>query len=166
MSPLPDFLQPVRGPHRLAWLALATAALVLLAAALDAAQAWQARADAARPLPLPARKAAPPPARGSVEARLSVQRALARLDRPWPATFQALEAVDVAGVNWLALEIGEGGAIRLEGSAPDSEAALAAARALRRQPGLREVVLGRIESPPAGALRFELSAAMVAEPVP
>lgn len=157
MSPQPDFLRPARGPHPLAWVACITALAVLGVASVDAWQAWQ---EQAAPLPAVAVRTAAPatPSRADVEARRSLQQAVLRLERPWPAAFEALEAVDTPGVAWLALEIGDGGRLRLQGQAADAGAAIRAADALRRQGPWRDALLGRMDAAAGAALRFEITA--------
>lgn len=156
MTPQPDFLRPVRGPHPLAWLACATALAVLGVAALEAWDAWQ-QSQA----PVAAQVATPPPApsRAETDTQRSLQQALARLQRRWPQHFAALDAVDVPGITWLALDIGDSDQLRLQGQASGSAAAFAAADQLRRQPLWRAALLGRMDTPaPGAALRFEISA--------
>lgn len=157
MTPQPDFLRPVRGPHPLAWLACATAFAVLGVAALDAWDAWQGQPTPAMPVATPARST--PPSQADSEARRSLTQAAARLERPWSRSFSALDTMDTPGVAWLALEIGDGGRLRLQGQAPDTRAAMAAAESLRRSDVWRDALLGRMEAAPGGgALRFEISA--------
>ncbi len=156
MTPQPDFLRPVRGPHRLAWLACATAVAVLGVATLDAWEAWETlQAPPPRARALPAVLA---PAPAAPETRRSLEQALARLARPWAEDFAALDAIRTPGVAWLALEIGDNGRLRLQGVAADTGAAIAAADALRRQGHWREVLLGRMDSAAGGRLRFDISA--------
>jgi hypothetical protein len=158
-TPQPDFLRPVRGPHRLAWAGCAVALLVLGLAATDAWQAHDAltRAQAlaalrARP---PARPWAPP---ADTPTRKATRAALAALQRPWAQVVAAVERVQLPGVSWLALEVGEQGTLRLEGVAPDVNSALAAAQALRDDPLWREVLLARMDVAPNGGQRFALQA--------
>ena len=164
MKATPDFLRPVRGPHRLAWAALAVAVLVLGVAALDAWGAWQARAQAQaeataaeRALAGPARPAARP---AGTERERGVRRVAARLARPWPALFSSIEGVQLPGVAWLALEVSDSGSLRLEGQAPDAATALAAAEVMKRDPLWSDVLVSRIEKGTAAgaAPRFVISA--------
>lgn len=164
MRASPDFLRPVRGPHRLAWAALAVAALVLGVAALDAYGAWQTRAQAQaeaaaaeRTLAGAARPAARP---ADTERVRGLRRVAARLARPWPALFSSIEGVQLPGVAWLALEVSDSGSLRLEGQAPDAATALAAAEAMKRDPLWSEVLVARIEkgSAEGAAPRFVISA--------
>lgn len=159
MTPQPDFLRPMRRPHRLAWTACATALLVLALAGRDALQAWQALAQAQVPAPepQPVMVAAPSAAQASTER--AMQTALARLDRPWAAAFRSIETVHAPGLAWLSLGIDEAGALHLEGQVPDTASALAVARLLRRQAPWRDVVLGRTERTAGGPLQFEIHAA-------
>jgi len=162
MKAMPDFLRPTRRPHRLAWASCGTALLVLGVAALDAlgaaealAQAEHAATHAEAPVP----PSAPPAPLADPAAQRGLDEALHRLERPWPASFQGIENIQARGLAWLALRIDEKGTLHLEGQAPDTVAALAAAQLLRRQPGWRDVVLGRMESTPEGVQAFEISAA-------
>ncbi|MFA6262767.1 MAG: hypothetical protein WC760_15010 [Bacteroidia bacterium] len=152
-TPQPDFLRPQRGTSSLAWVACAVALLVLAVAAVDAHDAWSAR-DAA--LLASARPPLQTPKKVDSAAQRALRQARARLDRPWQAAFGAIEQIDAPGVSWLVLDVGERGALRLEGLAPDAPVALAAAEMLRRQGAWREVVLGRLDGAPGGLQRFEL----------
>jgi len=157
MTPRPDFLRPARGPHPLAWLACATAFAVLGVATLDAWNAWQEQQTP--PVPAAVRATPTAPSRADAEARRSLQQAVARLDRPWLQSFAALDAIDTPGIAWLALEIGDGGHLRLQGQAADARTAMAAAESLRQQGVWRDTLLGRMDAAAAGgALRFEVSA--------
>lgn len=161
-APRPDFLRPTARAGALAWAWLATALLVLGASGWEAFTAWQARAEvraqhaawtarhqaAGRPAP----PAAPPPAE---TAALGLLRQ--RLDYPWAAVWRAAEAASVADVAWLSLAHRQGAALALEGHAAQAPAALAAATALRQQPGWQRVLLGRLERDDTG-LAFGLSA--------
>lgn len=164
-TPQPDFLQPVRAPHPLARVACAAALLVLAVAAMEAWQAHaalaqaQARVQAQASQRGPAQPRPAPPA--DTPEKRAVRQALAQLQRPWSQVVAAVENVQVPGVAWLALDIGEKGALRLEGAAPDAASALAAAAALRADPLWREVLVARIDAAPAGGWRF----ALVATPV-
>lgn len=152
-APRPDFLRPQRGTAPLAWAACAVALLVLAVAGIEARDAWSARQVvgriAAEPPPQPLKKA-------DDTAQRALRQARARLDRPWQAAFSAIEQIETPGVAWLVLDIGERGALRLQGLAPDAPTALAAAETLRRQGAWREVVLGRLDAAPGGLQRFEL----------
>lgn len=89
----------------------------------------------------------------------SLREAQARLQRPWSAVFASVEGIGVAGIAWLSLEVSENGNLRLEGSAPDTAAALLVAQRLRRDPLWREVTLGRIANGTRpGEVRMEISA--------
>jgi hypothetical protein len=161
-TPQPDFLRPVRGPHRLAWAACAVALLVLGLAAVDALQAYDARSKAqalATQRARPVARTAPAP---DTPTHSATRQALALLERPWPQALAAVENVQVAGVSWLALDVGEQGMLRLEGLAPDTASALAAAEALRADPMWREVLLARMDAAPTGGQRFALQATPVA----
>lgn len=160
-GPRPDFLRPCRGPHPLAGVALAAALLVLAVAALDAWQAHGSRQTAQERLDTAQAMAARKPARAAVDSpqQRAEREALAQLQRPWPRVFESVESVRVDGVAWLALEAGEQGALRLEGQAPDSAAALAAAEGLRRHTHWREVLVARLDATAVpGAVRFSLVA--------
>ncbi|MFN7725891.1 MAG: hypothetical protein ACK5QH_12560 [Rubrivivax sp.] len=159
-----NFLQPTRGVHRLAWWMAGAALLALGTAALDAALAWQAlqsaqakaspvatQAQAGQPAPRPvARPTAVAPA-GPAE------RPQAPLQRPWGAAFAALDAVALPGVQWQSLQTTDQGQWRLQGLAPDTATALAAAQALRQQPVWAQVQPGRIERQADAGVQFELS---------
>ena len=161
-APRPDFLRPTARAGALAWAWLATALLVLGASAWEACTAWQARAEvraqhgawtarrqaASRPAP----PAAPPPADTAALNHLRQ-----RLDYPWASVWRAAEAASVADVAWLSLAHRQGGALALEGHAAQAPAALAAATALRQQPGWQRVLLGRLERDDSGQA-FGLSA--------
>jgi hypothetical protein len=139
--------------------------VALLVLGLAAVDAWQARAEwlAARDEPErrpSARLLADGPRVVDSAERRAVRQTLAQLSRPWPEAMAGVEAVDVVGVAWLALDVGENGQVRMEGQAPDPAAALAAADALRRQGRWREVLVSRMEKSPDGLLRF----ALVADP--
>jgi Tfp pilus assembly protein PilN len=157
-TPQPDFLRPVRGPHQLAWAACATALVVLGLASVDALQAFDAR-DQAQALATqrtrPVVRARPAP---DTPAQRAKQQALAQLQRPWPQALAALESVQVPGVSWLALDVGEQGTLQLEGLAPDAASALAAAEALRAAPIWRAVLLARMDAAPSGGQRFAFQA--------
>ncbi len=162
MKAMPDFLRPTRRPHRLAWASCGTALLVLGVAALEARDAAEALAQAeraaTRPLePVP--PGAPPAPPADPAAQRALDEALRRLERPWPASFHGIENIQARGLAWLSLRIDERGTLHLEGRAPDTVTALAAAQLLRRQPGWHDVVLGRMESTPEGVQAFEISAA-------
>lgn len=157
-TPQPDFMHPVRRPHRLAWWACAAAMLVL---AVAAAEAWQAHDALARAQALAAQRAKPlprPAPPGDTPARRATQQALAQLQRPWPGLVASLESVQVPGVSWLMLDVGEKGNLRLEGQASDASSALAAAGLLRTDPLWREVLVARIDTAPDGGQRFALVA--------
>lgn len=161
-TPQPDFLHPVRGPHRLAWAACAVALLVLCVAAVDALSAFEARTQAqavATQRARPVARAQPAP---DTPARRAKLQALAELQRPWAQALEAVESVQVAGVSWLSLDVGEQGTLRLEGLAPDAASALAAAEALRADPMWREVLMARMDAQPSGAQRFALQATPLA----
>jgi len=164
-TPQPDFLRPTRGASTWAWLALVLSLLVLADAVHDAWRSWQARqlAMAIEP-PAPV---APPP-KLDAEHQRALKRAHAQLDRPWPQAFAGIEGIQRPGVRWLALDIGDGGQMRLEGLAPDAAAAIAVAETLRRQAAWHDAVPGRIENGALadGPVRFELSATMVGAEVP
>jgi hypothetical protein len=133
--------------------------MVLLAASLDAQQAWQDLAQAQAPLPTPRQPVLAPPSAADTAAQRSLQQVLDRLDRPWPAAFRSIELVRAPGLAWLSVRIDDTGALQLEGQAPDTTSALAAARLLRQQPAWRDVVLGRMERTVDGPLQFEIQAA-------
>jgi hypothetical protein len=166
MTPQPDFLHPVRGPHRLAWLACGTALLVLAMAALDAGQAWSAREAAQGQLAAPLAGNGVKPQTKPVAAltpaqqqtRQSLQKASSSLDRPWPQVFYALENINTNGLAWLALNVAETGALRLEGQSTETQAVMDAAASMRGEPALREVLAARIDNAQGGVLRFEISA--------
>jgi hypothetical protein len=164
-TPRPDFLRPQRGVSAWAWVALGVSLLVLADAGHDAWLAWQARQAA--PIGEAPVAVAPPP-KPDVELQRALKRAHAQLDRPWPAAFEGIEAIQRPGVRWLALNIGESGHLRLEGLAPDAAAAIAVADALRHQAIWRDAVPGRIENSAAGAgpVRFELSATLLGAEAP
>jgi hypothetical protein len=164
-TPNPDFLRPQRGASAWSWWALGLSVLVLADAGHDAWLAWQTRQSApAAEAPL----AAAPPPKPDVELQRALKRAHAQLDRPWPAAFEGIEAIQRPGVRWLALNIGESGQLRLEGLAPDAAAAIAVAETLRRQAIWRDAVPGRIENGASGAgpVRFELSATLLGAETP
>ncbi len=165
--------------------ALATAALDAAQAwrALQAAQAPQAMGTAGQTAavqPRPRRTGAAPaaPSTRSGEAARTASPALPRsvartpaaaaeerlarqqqasLQRPWGPAFAALDAAALPGVQWQALQTTEQGAWRLQGQAPDTATALAAAQALRQQPVWAQVLPGRIERQAEAGVSFELS---------
>jgi hypothetical protein len=154
-TPQPDFLQPLRKPHRLAWVSLGVAVGVLGLAAFDALQAWQARGQV-QVLAAP-RATVRPTAAPAETARLRATRqALDGLNRPWPDAFNAIETVRVPGLTWLVLDIGERGQLRLEGLAPDAESAIAAAEVLRHRHPFGDVLLERMDKAGDVGLRFVL----------
>ena len=157
-SPQPDFLRPARGPHPLAWAACAASLVVLAVALLDA---WQARSALTQVQALASRRAQPParPASAPESAQARATReALVRLGRPWPAVVASVESVQVGGVAWLALEVTETGALRLDGQVPEMNGALAAAQALREDTRWRQVLLDRVEMAAKDGQRFTLVA--------
>ena len=90
-------------------------------------------------------------------AEADLAAAQAALARPWGAVLAATEAASLPGTQWSQLEQ-TGTRLRLEGLAPDLDRALLAAVRLGRHPGLRQVVLARLQQPanadpaPAGAV--------------
>ena len=163
-----NFLQPQRGVHRLAKPAAATALLVAGLAGGDAFEAWNTRADAQQALARatlqaaqrPATRAAAPHrhASGATTAALAAPTQANRLNRPWPQVFAALDAKPPPGVAWLGLQVADSGALRLQGLAPTTAAALAMADALGQQRGLAAVAPGRLESSPGGMTQFDVQA--------
>jgi hypothetical protein len=166
----PDF-RPVLPLSRLAWAGLGVACLTLALAAANGLQAWQA-VDAARDsgleLAQPQRPSVTQPllpeprsAGGRVSPALDVDSAIdaaeqpmrAALALPWGDWLAAAEAATAPGVVWLKLDL-SGTQLRLAGQAPDLDIALLAAARLGRQPGLRQVLLTRLQQPvldaPAG----------------
>lgn len=183
--PQPDFLRPVARPGWLAWAWCGTGLLVLAVSAADSHAAWQARQQAqdrlARAQPGAVRTGLPPaqastgrpgatPAgtaqaanlRSAAQARQAeAQRWQQQLALPWPVVWAASETVP-GGVQWLLLDQGSTGALRLAGLASDLAAAEAAANAVRQQqqagsPAWQGVALAAVERMPGG-LRFELVA--------
>jgi hypothetical protein len=171
--PAPDFLHPQRPIHPLAWLGSAACLAGLALTAVDGLQAWQTRADAlarhdaaaaqlerarnaARLASRPAAAAAPTSRTGAPGPAL--------LDHPWREVFADVEQATPSGMHWLAMEHGTGGALRLEGHARASDAAVAVAEHLQRSGAWQEVGLRRLErAGPSGAasaagLRFEVQA--------
>lgn len=166
--PAPDFLVTRERPSAVAWAAMAAATLLAATAGLDAWQAWtdrdravQAReqAEAAsrhRTQRAPATRTS---AVDRTERTAALQRVSARLDHPWREVFLSTEAASGAGIAWLALEHGDGGRLRLEGTAVDVAGALRAARALQGDALWRDVLVSRLERNTGDApQRFELSA--------
>lgn len=155
MTPQPDFLRPVRGPHPAAWLACGLAAALLADAAADA---WALRAawapTAATAVASEAPEAAP---RTSVDADRAAARAVASLARPWGEALVALEAATPPGLRWLALDIGENGQARLEGVADDGLTPDRVAQALAARAPWRGAVVGRVDLAQA-PVRFEIAA--------
>jgi hypothetical protein len=168
----PDFLHPQRRIHALSWLALAAAGIAVATSASAALSAWQERFSAGQQLEaaqqrLSKTRAAPAaaaPAAGQRPSQPDEMRAL--LGHPWRAVFLGIESASVDEVQWLALEHGNEGSLRLEGLAGDAAAAVRAAEALQAVPGFAEVGLSRIEQPePQGTgRRFELKARLAGLP--
>lgn len=173
--PQPDFLRPVARPGWLAWAWCGTGLLVLAVSAADSHAAWQARQQAqdrlARAQPGPARAALPPARAGAAQAASLRSAAQARqaeagrwqqqLALPWPAVWAASETAP-GGIQWLLLDHGSTGGLRLAGLAASVVAAEAAADAVRQQQlagsaAWQGVALAAVERVPDG-LRFELVA--------
>lgn len=148
MTPRPDFLRPQQRSRWPLWALAATLVLVATTAGLDGAatappemvQASPARAQ-------PDMQPTPGP----------LQQAQARLDRPWPAALAALDAASAPGIRWLALQIGDGGGLQLQGLAERRDAADTALRRLHPGPW-RDPVLSRTDSGDGAALTFEIQA--------
>ena len=93
-----------------------------------------------------------PPSHATAEAEAALaaaqaaQAAQAALTLPWGALLASTEAASLPGLRWTQLEQA-GNRLRLEGLAPDLDRALLAAARLGRQPGLRQVVLARLQQP-------------------
>ena len=171
--PQPDFLRPARRAGGLAWLACASALLVLGLAAVDAWAAWQARQQAQDKLLRSQRQAVElararsavklPQSPGAGAAPPSVSLAwLQRLERPWPAIWAASEGASSQGMAWQSLDLRDNGQLRLQGQAADTGPALEAGRQLRGQALSgrslwREVVVARIDRQGSGQ-HFEIQA--------
>lgn len=169
--PQPDFLPRPARPPWLAWAALLCMSAVL-ALAVDewlvletAREELRAQIERARPAgerrTPRASVAGTAPAPGAAEAAQALSRAL---EHPWRTLFESSERHAAAGLRWLRLEHdAERGDVRLAGSAPDRRAVLKTLEALAGDPGWDDVLLLRIEAPPAGegageGVRFELRA--------
>ncbi len=162
-SPEPDFLRPLRRPHRLLWAICAALWLAALAAAMPATQAWFEReriraALAAEPASEPAAALAPSrraiaTADGGVPALLAFA---------WQDTLLDIEQATLPGVQWLAIEHGVDGRLHLEGQARDVATAAAVTQRLASGAAWRDVSLRRIEpvraaSSASGGSRFEVT---------
>lgn len=171
--PRPDFLRPARREGGLAWLACASALLVLGVASVDAWAAWRARQQAQGRLLQSQRQAVeqararsaaiPGPAPSAGATSPSAARAwLQRLERPWPVIWAASEAASVEGIAWQSLDLRDNGQLRLQGQAVAAGPALQAGHLLRGQAQAgrnvwREVVVARIDRQDGGQ-RFEIQA--------
>jgi hypothetical protein len=173
--PQPDFLRPVARPGWLAWAWCITGILVLLVSTADAWAAWQARTQALDRLargPHPAGRVAVP-GNPAVAQRATTQAAQDRALRaeashwqqqlawPWPAAWAASETAG-PDIQWLLVDHGSNGPLRLAGLARDLASAEAAAESLRKQPwadgpAWHRVMLSSVDRAPDG-LRFELVA--------
>lgn len=171
--PRPDFLRPARHEGGLAWLACASALLVLSTASTDAWAAWQARQQAQDSLlqrqrqaveqarALSALKPGLAPAAGAAPAS-AAQAWLQRLQRPWPAIWAASEGASIEGIAWQSLDLRDNGQLRLQGRAAAAGSALDAGLVLRGQAQAgrsvwREVVVARIDRQGLGQ-HFEIQA--------
>lgn len=169
--PQPDFLPRPARPPLLAWAALLCMSGVLALAVdewlvLETARE-ELRAQIERARPADERRAPRPgagsarPAPGAAEAAQALSRAIVH---PWHTLFESSERHAAAGLRWLRLEHdAERGDVRLAGTAPDRRAVLKTLEALAGDPGWDDVLLMRIEAPPAGesvgeGVRFELRA--------
>lgn len=180
--PQPDFLRPVARPGWLAWAWCGTGLLVLAASAADSHAAWQARQQAqdrlARAQVATARTSLAPSQASPAQAANLRAAAQARqaealrwrqaLALPWPVVWAASEAT-AGGVQWLLLDQGSGGGLRLAGLAADLAAAEAAAEAVRQlqqadSPAWHGVALAAVERMPEG-LRFDLVARLAGQGV-
>ncbi len=178
--PQPDFLRPVARPGWLAWAWCGTGLLVLAVSAADSHAAWQARQQAQDRLaraqtgmpraslsPVQASTAQAASQRAAAQARQAeALRWRQQLALPWPVVWAASEAT-VGGVQWLLLDQGSSGGLRLAGLAADLAAAEAAADAVRQQqrgdsPAWQGVALAAVERLPGG-LRFELVASLAGQ---
>ena len=177
--PQPDFLRPARREGGLAWLACASALLVLGVASADAWAAWQAHQQAQDSLlhsqrqaderARTRRAAKPGQAASASTASPSVAGAwLQRLERPWPAIWAASEAASeagsIGGIAWQSLDLRDNGQLRLQGQAAAAGSALEAGRLLRGQAQAgrsvwRDVVVARIDQQRTGQ-QFEIQASL------
>ena len=132
----PDFLRPSRGVPAVAWILLALAAAALVATSVRAGEAWQMRAQ------------------GREEA--ARQAVLRALEAPWRQRFEAVESAAAAGVNWLSMDIGPSGELRLIGEATDGAQPIEVAERLRSAGLWRTVVVSRSERSAAQGQRFEI----------
>lgn len=171
--PRPDFLRPTRRAGLLAWVWCLTGLLVLAASTLEAAEAWQSREQTLQRLARAGATAATAatgttaPAADAATRAADVQAArwLQRLALPWPTVFGAAEAAAVEGAQFTGLGFDAQGQLRLEGQSATSDAALAAADALRAAsggdgaaaPAWQGVTLARLDSAADGQ-RFEIVA--------
>lgn len=182
--PRPDFLRPARREGGLAWLACASALLVLGVASVDAWAAWQARQQAQDSLlqrqqrqaaeqaraPSALKPGLAPPA--GVATASVAQAWLQRLQRPWPAIWAASESASIEGIAWQSMDLRDNGQLRLRGQAAAAGSALEASRVLRGQTQAgrsvwREVLVARIDRQGLGQ-QFEIQARLNSpdEPAP
>lgn len=178
--PQPDFLRPAARPGWLAWAWCGTGLLVLAVSAADSHAAWQARQQAqgrlTRTQPAPAHASLPTAQAATAQAASQRSAAQARqaeavrwqqqLALPWPAVWAASEATP-GGVQWLLLDHGSAGGLRLAGLAKAPADADAAAQTVRLQqqagrPTWQSVALAAVERVPDG-LRFELVARLAGQ---
>lgn len=173
--PRPDFLAPPRRVPVLAWLWLATAALVLVATLVEA-RAAQREVEAQRtrlaqanqriaraPVPRVATGAGPAGAKPGADAVPAAQRLTAQLEHPWGQILSSIEAETPAGLQWLLFEHATSSSdLRFEGVAPDIPIVLQLVDVLSARAGWSEVALGRLQAEGAreGAVgwRFEIQA--------
>lgn len=152
-SPAPDFLRPLPRRSPIAWIVAGASLAALGVSALEGVtlrQQAQSGSSATVVADAP-EDAAPldPPALAEARERLA---------RPWPGLLEAVEAIDVPGLEWTSLDLNERGELRLEGTVRDAPSALAAAESLRRSRLWHDVVLGRVVVSDDAATRFELLA--------
>ncbi len=185
-SPQPDFLRPLRRPHRLLWWACAAIWLATTGAALHAGRAWaereQARADlaaaaarepAAAPPAQPAAEPATPRRPVGVPHAPPKAPALpplpALLAFAWRDSLLHIEQATLAGVQWLVIEHGVDGRLHLEGQAGDLTTAAAVTQRLAASAAWQEISLRRIEpvrgtASASAGLRFEITGRRPAAP--
>jgi hypothetical protein len=167
MRPLDfEFARPRRAVRRAGWALLALAALFsadlgrsYLAARDDVAGL---EAGLARGREAAARSPAPPAHAGSAEEIAAARMVIARFATPWPALFDALEAVQLDDVSLLAIEPDAAtGSVLISGEARTYLALLTYVARLRDQPGLARVYVARHEvrdTEPRRPLAFSVAA--------
>jgi hypothetical protein len=163
--PRPNFLTTANRPPWLAWLWLATAALVLgtvvrdgLALQTQLQQQTQAAADrAARAQRVASTTPAAASARASAavasasqnkDAALKARVVAEQLAHPWGRILFTLEAEAAPGMQWLLFDHSAGSPeLRFEGLAPNSDMVLDMVNRLSTHRGWSEVVLSRLQAP-------------------